>query len=240
MNVHSFFYGGLRWVCGLIALGSGATAFASPEEGEGEGQYRFAVHESPYATVWIERVVPAARLSLAQEARCTVLFGVNSLGEKTAWPQDCDEVSGAASLAAARHWVYEVGDVRPGELYARFHAEFVFAVEGEPYVQMPWHVLRTPPAVYPERLRIRSEIAVRERRAVELPEAVRDAHARPHACAATVALSSKGAPRSITEVVCPEAWTPTFVKSIRKWRWEKLRENGEPFEANARVVVTFR
>lgn len=235
MNTHSFFCRGAFWGCVFVAS---SHAYAGGEEED--GRYRFAVHENPYALVWVERVVPPERVAGQSSERCTVLLGVNSKGEKTAWPQDCSEPAAAASLDAARQWVYTHGDVRPGELYARFHVDFVFPADGEAFVQIPWHILETPPEVYADQLIVRSELLVRERRAVELSSTLRDAHPRPHTCSATVALSSNGAPRTITEVACPEAWTPSFLKSLRKWRWEKLRENGEPFEASTRVDVTFR
>ena len=231
MNVHSFFYARLL---ALAVVGfSSASARASTDE-------RFAVHEAPYAEIWVDRFIRPVRVESQEVGRCVVLLGVNSKGEQTVWPQDCMQDLARASVASASQWSYAHGEVRAGEMYARFRAEFVFPEGEDPFVQIPWHILEEPPERYPAGLVVRSEILVRNRRAVVIKPSLRDAYPGPRQCSAKVLVSANGLPKDISEVDCPEEWTSAWVKSLRKWRWERLQENGVPFEASTRVVVTFR
>jgi hypothetical protein len=116
----------------------------------------------------------------------------------------------------------------------------VFPEGEDPFVQIARHILADEPKHYPTGLVARSEILVRNRRAVEIKPSLRDAYPGPRQCSAKVLVSANGQPKTISEVECPEEWTSAWVKSLRKWRWERLLENGVPFEASTTVVVTFR
>ena len=53
----------------------------------------FILYETPYAQVVVSAWAAGDAGAASDGSRCAVLFGVNSKGERTAWPKDCPEVS---------------------------------------------------------------------------------------------------------------------------------------------------
>jgi len=237
MNAHSFF---LMAAVTLVSAGVASSAGAADEGALMPEDERFAVHEHPYAQIRVDGFARPVRVEGHEVGRCVVLLGVNSKGEQTAWPQDCAEDLARASVASAAEWSYAPGEVGPGEIYARFHAVFVFPEGEDPFVQIPWRILTESPNRYPTGLVARSEVQIRHRHVVEIKPSLREAYPGPRKCSARVLVSAKGLPKAITEVECPEEWTLVWVKSLRKWRWERLLENGVPFESSTTVTVSFR
>ena len=194
----------------------------------------FVIHEEPYAEVIVNAWTAGARQDLDGERRCVVLFGVNSKGEQTAWPQDCSSDVKADAAAAAQRWRYRVGNVEPGEIFARFHATFVYPETGDPFVLMNNDVVAKPPERYPAGLIVRSRFQVTHRPALKLRGVTLESGER---CEVRVRVAANGKPTDVTATACPASMVSAVQTYVRKWRWAPLQENGEGFTGETTVVV---
>jgi len=166
-----------------------------------------------------------------------VLFGVNSKGERTAWPQECPTEVEAHAVAAAADWRFKPGEVRQGEVFARFHATFVYPVDGKPYVLLANDIVTRPPLEFPAGLVVRSGFVVTHRPPLRLRGVDLEEVPRGERCTARVEVSAKGRPNRVEVNACPEVLREAVADYVGKWRWAPLQENGQGFRGETTVVV---
>lgn len=217
---------------GLVGILAAPSVYAQPAS-----NIAFILHETPYAQVVVSAWAAGDAGAASDGSRCVVLFGVNSKGERTAWPKDCPEAVQADALEAASRWRYLPGAVRKGEVFARFHATFVYPVDGAPFVEIPNDLVAQAPAVYPEGLVFRSRFKVVHRPPLKLRGVDLDTVTSGERCEAVVAVSSKGKPVSVDVTSCHPSLAEAVAKYVNGWRWAPLEENGQGFTGETTVVV---
>jgi hypothetical protein len=171
------------------------------------------------------------------EMRCEVLFGVNSKRFRTAWPQKgCEPAVMDAALDAAVTWNLMHGEIRQGDLYARFKAVFVFPVEGAPYVQIPAKHLASPIDELPEGI-----IAIRPLEAIKMvpPKLVKGDDLVAARCVIEAVVGGDGRPSDLVSLTCPEIYEKAALKAVSKWRWLPHEVNGVAQTTRTRVAVKF-
>ena len=220
------------WLLLSLALGVGASANAQVG-----GDPAFVVHERPYAQVIVDAWSAGAAVGNDSLVRCSVLFGVNSKGERTAWPQACPPEVEADVRTVTDRWQYRVGEVGSGEVFARFHAVFVYPADAAPYVEIANEIVERPPESYPAGLVMRTGFNVLHRPPFRLRGVSMDQVPRGERCEVEVEVAANGKPQAVEVTSCPDLLQQAIGEYVRRWRWSPLEQNGEGFVGKTTVVV---